>query len=781
MKKVRGLLIAAFCVNVCFSTVAWSQYVSGSLTSQAVKSSEFLDDILAKERYLDYLSTNLSVLSSQIGEKPFSDIYDRYVAQEGVPKKISINDYGYIGGPEGRVYNFPSQNDYNRFVQYLHYFNTYERLTAYRKAIVAFASFKASNALFEQEIVSAIRSYNLGDYYTARLQFKDIYDTYSVLKKGSLDEVLFYYAESGFGLRFYSEALENYNKLLTEYPQSSKSPLAVYKMMFIHYINSNQNELKSVYKKYESTLKQDSYASDKAINILATIEYQNENYKKATEYLEGLSKNGRDDQMTQFLLGTVYLRLGDDINSEKQFLKVAKESVWPWSDKIYTYLKNSAYLQLGYLKYRSGRTKMKGAKALFDEGQIEKSTFERRLALNEYISAEYYFKRISKGYPEYKVAQLAKIWAEFKESNYDESKDQIDEFVKKFKSSDIIYQGLYLSGHISQVEDPTDPKLSLNDYYNVFNGMAVNEYVKKFYSQKRILDQQRRNVFNVISSSSSPIEKSAATELMGGLNEALKLVNIDRSSFLESDTSLFSPQKHQELSAFTQNLEAAKNKMATSGYLNLASFAQRAYVAYKNIVELSLQPITDEIKLFIEHSSIFYSNEVQDFDEYIENYLVSLTNSENQSLRQIEKLDQLKGKSLHQKALVGYLKNNAEIIRNRSSMLKTFLSEGEIYSPNNIDFAGETAQYAFTGMLYDQIKDKRKLIDHYRKTINIFKNAARNKVDQMEFYLRELDRDDITEDKIENVDVLQKQFDSIIGDFRKAFFEGTDHLLIKRQ
>ncbi len=781
IKTLRGILVATLFVSVGLLSTAHSQALSGSLSSDAVRSSEFLDDLLAKERYLDYLSTNLSVMSSGIGEEEFSEIYRQYVSQQGSPKKISINDFGYVGGPEGRIYSFPSQVDYERFVQYLHYFNTHQRLTAYKKAIIKNAAPSVSNRLFEQELVSAVRSFNIGDYQTARLQFRDIHDTYSELRKGNLDEVLYYHAESSFGMRFYSEALEVYNQLIKTYPQSSKSPAAAHKIIFIHYVNSDFNKVVSAYNRFQSTLSMDSQALDKTLTVLATIEYENKNYKKAIQYLDGLSKRGREDQMTQFLLGTIYLNLNDNANAETQFKKVVDQTVWPWTEKIYTYLKNSAYLQLGYLNYRNGKAKMKEARDLYEQGFEKKSTFERRFALNYYIQAENYFRKISKGYPEFEVAQLAKIWAEFKKSNFDDSKDEIDDFVKRFKSSDIIYQGLYLSGHISQVEDPTDPKVSLKDFYYVFNGMATNEYVKKFYVQKRTLDQQRRNVLNVINSTSSPIEKSAAQELIVTLNKALELVNIDRNSFVASDTSLFTAQQYNELSAFMPVMQEAKSKMAKSGYLNLASFAQRGYSAYKKLVELSLQPITDEIRLFVEHSSIFYSNEVQDFNDYINHYLVSLTNNENQSLSQIQKLGSFKSNSLHQKALVGYLKNNAEIIRNRSSLIKTLLAESQFYASNNIDFAGETAQYAFSGLLYDQIKDKRKLIDHYRKTVNIFKNAARNKVEQMEFYLRELDREDVEEVKIENVDAMQQQFESIIGDFRKAFFEGTDHLLIKKQ
>ncbi len=781
IKTIGALLFVSLCFN-CFTPVtAKSQDLASSMTSGAIRSSEFLDDILSKERYLDYLSTNLSIISSTIGEDKFSRAYNSYVSRHGSPKKISINDFGYIGGPEGRVYNFPTQIDYERFVQYLHYFNTHQRLSAYKNSIIKNAALKVSSVLFEQELVSAIRSYKVGDFQTSRIQFRDIYTSYKQLNKGNLDEVLFYWAESDFGLRFYAEALDVYRTLLKTYPQSSKASDAVYRILFIHYVNSDFDELASVYRNYQSTLSLNKHSQDKAIFILATIEYQNRNYKKAIQYLQGLSDDGRSDQMTLFLLGTVYLNLDDDVNAEKQFKKVVNQTVWPWSKKLYTYLKNSAYLQLGYLKYRAGKNKMKEAKQLYDDGQIEQAVYQRRFALNHYRNAEYYFQQISKGYPEFEVAKLASVWSEFKKSDFDDSKDEVATFIKRFKSSDIIYQGLYLSGHIAQVEDPTDPRTSLKDYYYVFNGMAANEYLKQFYTQKRILDQQRRNVFNVIKSSSSPIERSAAEKLLSKIEQALKLVNIDRNNFAVSDTSLFSPEKHQELSGYLVQLEDAKKEMASTGFLNLASFAQRCYSAYKKIVEMSLQPITDEIKLFVEHSSIFYSNEVQDFNEYIDHYLVSLNNSENQSLSQLNKLNAFKGSSLHQKALVHYLKNNAEIIRNRSSFMKTLLNESQFYESNNIEFAGETAQYAFSGLIYEQVKDKRKLIDHYRKTINIFKNAARKKIDQMEFYLREIDRSEVAEVKIENVDVLQNEFDDIIGDFRKAFFNGTDHLLIKRQ
>ncbi|WP_157452577.1 tetratricopeptide repeat protein [Chloroherpeton thalassium] len=748
-----------------------------SVSSNVIGYEEYLNDILAKERYLEYLSSNLKISVSE-KDGGFRADYERYEAKHEKYSPILIGNYGYKGGSEGRFFNFEEKKEYDRFVEYLRFYNIKSLLKSYRNAIIYNSSSLEVRELFEREVNSASRSYKVGDYATSRLQFEDIYESYKPFYKENLDEVLFLWAESSFGLRYFSEAKELYSKIISEYSSSNRKELAAYRVIFMDYVYDDANQFLSDFNKYRAILEKDKILWDKSLLIAATIEYGNKHYAKAISLLDQISQDVDNIVYVNFIRGVIFIELNDISEAKKSFKDVTNISIWPWSNKINSYLKNSAFLQLGYINYKEGNEYMSKYEDAFAKGDTTASALSlRQDGVKRYENAENFFASVSKGYAEYRVAEIAKLWTVFKESDYRESKKSLDKYLNHISLEDDLYQAVYLSGYMTQKNKPSSLDESLKDYYYVYNGMAANEYLKKYFSYVRTLKELKNNVSVFVEHSVSPAEKKAASslyELLNGINE---LLIFNYKDIVNSEKTVFTESKKNELQNYLYRLGETKDSLATNGFLNLANFAQSSLGALNGLVKMNVEPISDDIKLFLEHATVFLENEKKDYENLIEEYKKQLNTESEVVSYQLDVAKSVSVKNEKEAVLIDYYVNNANLIKNRNSSLQTLFHEKSFYEDNhNIENTGTTAQYAFSGMIYEQITGRQKQIDNYRKIVGLLKNAARKKIEQLEFYLKEIDKDYSVGPGLRKVEELQQEFDNIYQDFRRAFFEGTEHL-----
>jgi oligoribonuclease NrnB/cAMP/cGMP phosphodiesterase (DHH superfamily) len=71
----------------------------------------------------------------------------------------------------------------------------------------------------------------------------------------------------------------------------------------------------------------------------------------------------------------------------------------------------------------------------------------------------------------------------------------------------------------------------------------------------------------------------------------------------------------------------------------------------------------------------------------------------------------------------------------------------------------------------------------YEKAVNYFKSAIRKKINQLELFLEQIKKEEqgTTIVVVTKADLLQKEFEEVLSDFRRAFFVGTDYLKLSRQ
>lgn len=779
--KIKNLIIFTGLLLLTAASKVLGQSIdfgSDSKSVAVISYQEFLNDLLSKDRYLANLSANLKTVAEKKGDESFGRLYEQYVNRYGKPKSVSINDFGYRGGAEGKYHNFVTKDEYDQYYEYSRFYNIRNVLFSYRGTYLQNASADEINRLFRYEFVSATESYRMGDYMTSRLQFQDIYRTYAPYYRNNLDEVLLLMAESSFGLKYYGEARDLYSQLIKIYPRSEKAAMAAYRLLFMDYVYSDIEHFRKNIVVFKSVLSNDQSVYDNALLLAATIEYREGQYNKALKHLSSVSEDKSSEPMAIYATATVYKAMGDEENAKANFQKVVGKVVWPWSPRINSYIKNSTYLQLGYLYYREGNKLMEEARQEYANEKIDQAKFLQEKAHKSYGKAEELFDKVSKGMPEYQVSQLAEYWSQFKQSNYGQSKKGIDEFFKKYNSSDNLYQALFLSGYMTQTRRPTDPDKSLKDYYYVYNGLAANEFLEKYLAQKRVLREQRRNVDGVISSSSSPNEVNAGKSLRGLISEALELMKLDRKNIVSAERTMVAPDRMESLKINRDKLALLSDSLTKNGFVGLASYAQRSTATVSQILELAVQPVSDDIRLFADHAAAILATETDDYNILAKSYKEILLNEAEKAQQQIESLDRSSATDAKDESLKEFYKNNADLVKNRDYAFLTYLYERDFYSSDNIEKAGTSAQYAFSGLVYNQIKSNREQIDNYRRVVDILRRATKNKVKQLEFYLSEIDKDYSVGPAKEQAGNNQSEFDDIFNDFRKAFFIGTDHLKI---
>lgn len=780
MKAIRLILTVTLLYVMCVSTGHAQSVLESGLDKYSPNSNisyrEFVNDLIAKERYIDYALVDLKKAADLRGQESFRRFYAEYTNRNGAFAEIRADQFGYKGGAEGDYFNFTNKEDYDRFKEYLRFYNIRGSLNAYRQSIIEGATPEQRTDYFRRELLSATKSYEIGDYLTSRFQFEDIYKNYSRYFS-NLDDVLLLQGESSFGARYYAEAREAYEKILKNHPNSKSTSAAVYKILFMDYVYDQAPQFRRDYSRYLNRATEKDENLYKSYLIAATVEYQNKEYARAIELLGEVPETVKFRRIADYATGTFYVAMDSIDLAEKSFKRVADATVWPWDTKQDNYIKNSALVQTGHIYYMRGNRIMTEARRIFAEGETKKAIEMRQTAIVAYETAERYYGGVSKGYEERELADLGRAWAKFKERNYNEAQIEIDDFLRRNRTSNNLYQALFLSGYITQKKNPTDPEFALRDYYFVYNGMAANEFLDKFYSQKRLFRDQKLKVETAVLYPASPEEAAAAAELRDLQNQTLSSLAFDKKTIAITERSLISDDRRAELLAKQQQLVAQRETLTGKGLTNLARYADKSQLALGEMLKLVVDPISDEVRLFAEHAPVIFAGEVSDYAQAIEEYKRAVQVEFNEAQKQVKSGESLEPTTdARQQLLASYYRNNASLFRNQSNAILTLLYERNFYDNKTVERAGSMAQYAFSGLVYSEISNRRAQVENYKRIVDIFKRATKKKTEQMQFYLAELEKTmSMSGGKVlTKADVLQKEFDDIYNDFRKAFFIGVD-------
>jgi hypothetical protein len=856
-----------------------------------VSDQEFLNDLLAKDRYLALAYENLERIAADFQKEP--PTIERLRA-------IRIEGFGHLEGEQGAFHNFKTKAEYERFYQFARYQSVRNELNAFRRSLFAVAPRSVLEKALRLDLRSATQRYEKGDYPTARLYFEDIYETYSPYFR-NLDDVLYLQAESNFGMKAFVEAKKLYEQLLMTFPTSQYALQAVQRVLFISYVYDDARQFQRDFRKYKPFIKLESEQDFNILLLAGTVDYRNQQYGRAIENFAQIPDRAEVKPMADFGAGLAHLALNEINEAEKKFRKILERSYLPWDTK-FREVRNAAAIQMAHIYYKRGTKFLDEARRFYTGNETERvkadsalqselreqlagqqvSIYQRQLieilkkielqdtavlslsknlerelssvsaseqelrrfsdllkeraenldaategierirgeltaaqeegrlaaeqiermraklaraqkevlfqrfnlyrnfALVEFAQAEYYFNEVSRNSPDKDLAELGRLWTKLKAGKYTEIRAEIDDYFKRFRMSENLYQAMFLAGYMTQAKYPQDPNYASKDYNFVFNGYTALQYVEKFLAKKAQLRQQLLNVQLIAASSNNPSEVAAATEASNDINRAIDLLKFDRRAIIGSETGLVADERRPALEELANKLKSASG----AGNASLKNATEVAGTAITQILELATQSVTNETRLFLTHAPLLVSSELSDYRKNLEFYKKIAREEIARAEELMLKLQSVAntGES-RQQLLNSYYLNTARSVYTTASAILTALHQKEFFGEETVERAGTVGQYAFSALTYDEVKKRRDLVKGYEKVVNYFKSSIRKKITQLELFLEQIKKEEqgTSVVVVTKADLLQKEFEEVLSDFRRAFFLGTDYLKLSRQ
>ncbi len=891
-KFIYILLLAASLFPA--STLGQETYFSNALPEQALReinNRDFLNDLLAKDRYLALAYENIKIIALDFNSNP--PTIERL-------RSIYIDGFGHLeNGEQGAYHNFKTKDEFDRFYQFARYQSVRNELRSYRKSLLSAAPPAIVQKAIRLELKSAMERYERGDYPTARLYLEDIYETYSPMIR-TMDDVLYFQAESNFGMKYFIEARKLYEKMLVGFPTSPYASKAVFRILFMDYVYEDARQFQKDFRRLTPFLKMEDEFDFKTYILAGIIDYRNQQYGRAVDALSQVPDRAELKILADYAAGLAFLGLQQNNEAEDKFKRVASRLFIPW-DERFADIRNSSYIQLAHLAYIRGNKFLEQAKKLYygteserhmadsslyselarqatgkqvsvyerqlmevlrkiemqdtsiqnmaqsleseiaaismseqelmrfnemlqqrekeinsaeaglekiredliaaqEEGKLASERIERmrerlaraqrevlfarfdvyrKLALSEFANAELYFDRVARGHKDKDLAELGRLWVLYRSGRYREAKTEIETYFRKYRQSDNLYQAMFLSGYITHSRYMQDPTRALNDYNFVYNGYTAFQYAEKYLAQKDVLRQQRINVQGVmVSSSATADEVSSATALKELIGSAMELLVVDRKAIVDSDKGLLSPERKASLQVIAEKLGTLKQSLSAKGLTALANSAELSQKAVEQLVSIASQSINDDARLFMTHAPVLISGELSDYNRNLQQYKKIVAEEIARSEEQVSRLESAVPTEPKQDLLRAYYLNTARMVRDQNSALQTLLQQKEFYGTETIERSGTVAQYAFSGLMYDEVKKRRDQVKNYERVVSIFKTAVKKKITQLENYLEQINKESIYDGGpiITKADLLQKEFDEVYKDFRRAFFIGYDYL-----
>ncbi len=402
----------------------------------------------------------------------------------------------------------------------------------------------------------------------------------------------------------------------------------------------------------------------------------------------------------------------------------------------------------------------------------------KKFAQIEYAKAEELFEKVDRGYVGKDVARTGTLWAKFRQNRQLEVEKDIDQYARNFRGSDNLYETMFLSGYMKHIKDPTDADMIMKEYDFVYNGMMAFDFADKFLEQKSILRQQKTLTEAVVSTSNNPTEVQLGAKLSVLQESALKLLILDRAAIAKGQKSLL-PDERKAL--LRNRLEEIKQVRASTPatFKNLASAVEKTQLAVDKLLRMSVQTLSEEQHLFAKHAPTLIAGEKADYQRDIDFYKKVAREEFARSERQAKAMQTaVTGNDNRKKLLNAFYADNANLQKNQANTVETILAQREFFGTRIIERSGTSAQYALTSLMYNEIQKSRTQIANYERIVGTFRNAVKRKIGQLEFYLSQIDLESTGDTKapITRADLLQREFNSNIEDFRKAFFIGTDYL-----
>lgn len=314
--------------------------------------------------------------------------------------------------------------------------------------------------MLDRDLKAAFSSYVDENYALAELRFNQILKDY-VSYFSNFDAVVFYRGESYYGRQLYEPAVNDYETVVHEYPNSFYFGDALARLLLIHERSGNLAAFHRYFDLVEANAATLERNCREQCNYLAGYVYlRTGEHESARNVLELIPKGSKYYMTAQYLLGIVHANAGEYTSAIKIFEDLANRENYPWTDPQTTFLRNNALLKLGYVHYELG----------------------------EYEKALSYFESVSPGFQGYDRGLLGAAWSNLKRGEYETAIQKVRKLFNDYLASNYTYEALVLSAHCKRILNRRDE--ALRDLRYVANARGVLDLSRRYNAErKEILDQ----------------------------------------------------------------------------------------------------------------------------------------------------------------------------------------------------------------------------------------------------------------------------------------------------
>ena len=337
------------------------------------------------------------------------------VREEGAEASAAVDASGEQYGAE----NLFEQWRYTGLLDYKVKLAKYELL---RARLLRTATPAQENRMFQRSLRHALENYSLADFLLSRLQFKDILNTFG--HDRSIDDIIFYLSESSYVLNYFDEAIEGYQRLVREYPESSFYAKAFVKLIHIYYIYGEFEKLSQAYQQVLLRSEQLDAESMGAASYLVGYAYF-----KAGEYEKALSVLGRIDSGTTYFFPALYMsaacysNTGNDDLALSIYNRLIDEKSKGNRDPVFSQLRNNALLKLGLIYYERG---------------------ENNVAVG-------FLNRVAKDFEFYDLSVMGRAWSAYRSGRPAEALRNVQWLLRNSMASNYLYEAKVLAANSKQL------------------------------------------------------------------------------------------------------------------------------------------------------------------------------------------------------------------------------------------------------------------------------------------------------------------------------------------
>lgn len=611
--------------------------------------------------------------------------------------------------------------------------------------------------MLDRDLRDAFSSYVNGNYALAELQFDEILQDYAPYFN-NFESVCFYRAETYFSRQLYDEAVEDYDTVVKNYPDSPFVGDALARLMLIYERQGNLPE----FFKYFQIVKANASRIDRSCNdqcnyLAGYIYFKQSKFDSAQVTLARVTKDSKYYLSSRYLMGVVNSNQKDYSAAIAIFQDLANKQNYPWTDPQTTFIRNNALLKLGYIYYELGE-------------------FEKALS---------YFQSVSPGFDNYDRSLLGAAWTNLKQGDYENTIDQVNLMFRDYLASNYTYEALVLAAHCKRILDNKEG--ALRDLRYVANARGVLELSKQYNEERKVildqlstidqledevLDRQDKALYNVTSQM-----RDQAQQMLFDLTEKGETGTLMIDEFQRERQEVF--KQIEELNKIIQEAQAHGKKDVVNKAYQRRERLLKALETYQADMSVRNVNYFIDYPLATKEGSVHYRKNILN---KIEKQMEDERQRISANLQEIKDLKKANGYQADASLDLEILEKELENLKDRSSRFRAWVLNNQVDEVNTkfdqwADFSG----FGMSDITFQSIAGKDQRISEIADNVNAVNQILKErrldltqKVEKFDEEVKSIE-EELKKEKIEiEKQEKEKYFEDLYFDTRERESEEQD-------